>query len=209
MWRDSAGTTLLELLIMVCLFSLLGTLFVWFLVPSMRISGQQSARVELQQQAMLAVNRVAGVLQTTAAAGISRRDNDPVTLAAVPLLDVDQQGRQQWATNMTVFYWDKTADRLYEKIWDKTFTPPPNLAFDPGRPALATPLQLLEIVNSSQGVPRSLAQGVGNFSLVGAGGDSTLTMALNVTVELQRKTSQKQELERYVASRVITVRQTR
>lgn len=203
-----AGFSLLELLVAVALMGMLGTLFVWFLVPSMRISGQQSARAELQQQAVLAVNRVAAVLQTTAAAGVSRRASEPVTVAAVPLVNVDSQGRQQWATNMTLFYWDKPGERLCEKVWEQGWSPPA-LTFDPGRPATATAGQLLAIIDSANGGPRSLARGVKTFSVTGAAGDATLTMPLNVTLELQRTTSQRQAAESYVASRVFTVRQSR
>lgn len=208
MSRGRRGLSLLELLVAVALMGMLGTLFVWFLVPSMRISGQQSARAELQQQAVLAVNRVASVLQTTAAAGISRRASEPVAVAAVPLVNVDNQGRQQWATNLTVVYWDKPGERLYEKVWEQGWSPP-SLSFDPSRPATATAGQLLAIIDSPNGGARSLATGVGLFSVTGAAGDATLTMPLNVTLELRRQTSQRQEPETYAASRLVTVRQSR
>jgi len=208
MSNGRAGLSLVELLVTVALMGMLGTLFVWFLVPSMRISGQQSARAELQQQAVLAVNRIAAVLQTTASAGISRRASEPVTVAAVPLLNVDNQGRQQWATNMTLFYWDKPGERLFEKVWEQGWAPP-DLTFDPGRPVTATPGQLLAIIDSANGGARSLARGVSRFAVTGAAGDATLTMPLNVTLELQRTTSQRREVESYTASRVFTVRQSR
>jgi hypothetical protein len=112
---------------------LLMTLLIQFLVPTMRASVRGTTRVELQQMAVLAVNKLAADLQNTTAGGLGfYGDNtsagDPTYTAAQsalptssgvgtgsvlepqtkgvainPIFDVDPTGLQQWANKIVVY----------------------------------------------------------------------------------------------------------
>ncbi|MHB2019228.1 MAG: PulJ/GspJ family protein, partial [Candidatus Xenobia bacterium] len=132
--------TIVELLVAATLSILLLGMMFAFLIPTMRASVRGSSRVEMQQQAVVALSRMAEDLEATAAAGIAlyvdpANYNPPavvpaqgpnwtpmlmseapaaggpgVIMSVVKLNNVNAQGQQVWDTSAIVYNWDKITD---------------------------------------------------------------------------------------------------
>src|SRR5579883_2669017 len=100
-----------------------------FLVPTMRASVRGSSRVEMQQQAVVALSRMAEDLEATAPAGIAiyapdampadKADlpqlgpnwapllmvNGPVDMSIVRLNNVNASGQQVWDSHAVIYNW--------------------------------------------------------------------------------------------------------
>ncbi|MBI3929146.1 MAG: hypothetical protein HY319_26615 [Armatimonadetes bacterium] len=203
--------TLLELIVAAALAVLLLTMFFWFLVPSMRLSGQQSARVDIQQQTTLAVRKIVADLECSTTDGIGILPTDgaqpsrPVAVGINRLDDVLADGQQSWQNSLAIYYWDRSDHRLYYKEWPPE---PPSLGipFASSRATKPSPQDLLEIVNNNNGTRRSLALGVAEFELRHTGVGDSIGLPLTVRLVLEREVAQKSETERFEMERTVMVR---
>ena len=126
--------TLVELLVAATLSILLLGMMFAFLVPTMRASVRGSSRVEMQQQAVVALSRMAEDLEATAPAGIAiyapdampanaadlpqlganwtplLMVKDPVDMSIVRLNNVNASGQQVWDTHAVIYNWQSIKD---------------------------------------------------------------------------------------------------
>lgn len=212
--RTDRGFTIPEVLVAAALLGLLTTLFVWFLVPALRMSAQGAARADLQQMAVLGTNRIAADLQDTAVGGVSilpravtDPTNDPVVLAMVPIEDVDTEGRRLWRDELVVYLWDRAQQRLYRKTWPPA--PPASLSVDPlptNRPSSFTAADLLSLAATPNGTERSVATGVVHFDVLHAGGAGPLTQPLTVEIGIEQDIPGQETDERFDFVKTVTLR---
>lgn len=177
-----AGFTLIEVMVAASIMIMLLGLIFWFLVPAMRYSAEGTMKVDMQQEAVLAMGRIVADLQRTTAQGISF---SPTTgspagtiyaLGVVPMESIGPDGKPVWADGssvsngrvegMDVYYLDNTDHHLYEKYYPpKPPSVSPAISFATDSPAAVTSDQLSQIASASQpnGTERSLADHVTEF----------------------------------------------
>ncbi|MGE0489676.1 MAG: hypothetical protein AB7S38_10730 [Vulcanimicrobiota bacterium] len=203
--------SLLELLVASGLLLLLGTLFVWFLVPSVRYSSQGAARVDLEQMVTLALDRIGNDLQHTVARGVSYHPlaaagaSDPVVLAIVPQADVDADGRRIWSQEVVVYFWDRSAHKLYRRTWPPG--PPASLSvptpLPTNRPTSFGVADLLALCDPAG--TRSVATDVTRFDVSHAGPGASIVPPLRIDLELSRQVGPNQT-ETFANTKTITLR---
>jgi prepilin-type N-terminal cleavage/methylation domain-containing protein len=128
------GFSLLELMVAMVLSLVVLGLTIAFLIPTMRASARGSARVEMQQQAVVALGRIASDLERSAPAAVSLNtgaysailpkssptatpppQKTPVVLAVQRLANVNSSGDQMWENQMEIYVWDPGAGNPPEK----------------------------------------------------------------------------------------------
>lgn len=125
------GFTLLELIVAAVLMVLLLGMMFNFLIPTMRASAKGSARVEMQQQAVVALGKIADDVERSAPAGVSintagvylgsGNQTSSVCLAVQRLSDVSSGGTQSWDLHITAYCWNgltTTPSPLVRKIFN-------------------------------------------------------------------------------------------
>ncbi|HEY3997510.1 MAG TPA: hypothetical protein VGO93_01505 [Candidatus Xenobia bacterium] len=126
---DRQGNSLLELIVAMALSAVVFTLMVAYLVPTLRASTKGQVRAEMQQQAMLALGRIADDLQRSSPGGVSLNDSEfsalipktvapgcppptappqstPVVLAIQRVNYEDTNGNTEWQPFVQVYAWN-------------------------------------------------------------------------------------------------------
>lgn len=202
------GATLVEVMIAGSVALLLLGLLARFLVPAMRYSTEGSIKVELQQQAVIAINQMVSALQDSAAQGVSFTDTAPIALGVVPIEDIDSNGQPVWSDELTVFYHDDTEDRLFKKTYPPT---PPALpiAFASDRPPLVTRPQLSQIAGQPNASERSLARDVLEFEVSHQNGKgSTIFQPIILRLLLEKEVPHTERRARVELTRRVFLRNT-
>lgn len=193
--------SLVEVLIVAGLLALLGTLFTWFMIPSLRLTAQQSVRIELQQQATIALAKLTADLRQTSATGVSLG----VDSMALNLIEgVTDEGKQIWADEVVVYYRDASLKRLFRKVYPPA-PPALNLPFNPLRPTRVSPSELASLATSN-GQERSAAQNVEVFEIAHSGEGDNLQAPLTLRLVLTRGVSQKDEDESFEIVSMVALR---
>lgn len=188
--------TLLEMLVVIGLIGLLIALVARFFAPFMRNVSRGLDRVEMQQQGMVALNKIRERLQASAVEGISYRASSPVTLSINRLMVqpageiVDATGNLRWRTDLDLFVWQASTSQLRTRTW------PPAVSGDPLSlsgiditsplvPKKPTSDQLQSLAANLQ-TTTTLATGVVDFSVTNTGPGGELRMPLQLRIKLQR-----------------------
>lgn len=207
------GFTLVEVLIAGGLgVIVLGIMFSFF-TRTTKITARGTLRTDMQQAAMRVMNSISRDLELSAASGVSIDDGtaagDPVMMGIVPILNVLDDGTQQWDNRLTVYSWSSSGSPVIKKIWKNG---------DP--PALAVPLSLNGlmplrvsgiVLSSIAGEPnlqaQILANGVSLFTITHTGTGASVEPPVTVTIELERSgNTGAKDPEKYHLTNKFTVR---
>ncbi len=176
------GFTLVEVMVAGSVALLLLGLLVRFLVPAMRYTAEGNIRVDMQQQALIALNQMTAELQRSAPSGISFRATAPVALGIVAIDDIDGAGRPVWDNQALVYHFDSTSQTLVKETYPPA-NPDLGKTFLISRPTDFTPNELANLAGTANGSEKTLARGVIGFLV----GDSDPTPGLQppIVLELQ------------------------
>jgi prepilin-type N-terminal cleavage/methylation domain-containing protein len=203
------GYTLLELLIALGLLGLVASLVSLMLVRTLKLSQKGLSRVDMQQQASLALQRMLTDLRRTSCAGLSLRSSaDPKGLAICPISSpqlrsgqpepVQGDGLLRWSDFFLLYYHDRLGQRMLYREWPPGSPSASAAELSISRARRLDPARLLEVL---QGVGRTvvLAQGVSDFEIVHAfgGRDDLVIQPLRFRLSLFRG-SEKLQLVRSV-----------
>lgn len=100
----------------------IATVMVSFLFTSLQAQARMAVRVDVQEQALMACNRVAKDLQSTVLAGVSLRKSSgaqPEVLAVHPLLSVatSDPPTQVFSRQLVVYAWAPGQGRITRQLW--------------------------------------------------------------------------------------------
>ncbi len=113
------GFTLLEVLIASALSLLLVGLFLGILVPALRATGRNSARIALQQSALLALNRVSKEIQASCVSGIGILPGDPMVLSVHRIADVvnTSPASRAFDSQLIVYLYRPATRQIRRRLW--------------------------------------------------------------------------------------------
>lgn len=209
------GFSLVEILVSVALLSLVTGLFVAFLFPTMKHSAQGTARADLQQMAVMALDRIQRDLLESGTRGIStipraeaEPRNDPVVVAAIPIQDVGADAQPLWAQRVVVYWWDEEARRLSRREWPPE--PPTELSvtLDPSRPRTLPYADLRALALQRNGKEASVANDVVDFDVTDADPGPGVASPVVVRMTVERGVNQQEEPESVTMERSVTLRNT-
>lgn len=209
------GLTLLEVLVTAVLLGLVVTLGFAFLLPVMRGSTRGTLRVEMQQQAALALNLLTLDLRRTSVAGLSLRSGpEPVVVAACPVSSPDLRaglpppmqpdGTVVWSNFFILYHWSSDPGKLMRREWPPGPPSPTPLETSILNPRRLSPERLADVVSAPSASERVLATGVVSFEILPAPGgtDSMVVQPVRFRLVLERKGNTGHETpERYTLVR--------
>ncbi|MBI3926023.1 MAG: prepilin-type N-terminal cleavage/methylation domain-containing protein [Armatimonadetes bacterium] len=175
--NSQRGWTLIELLIASTVAMLLLTMVVWFLVPAMRFSIEGTAKVELQESAVMALNKMIADLQLSPASGISI-STDPPAVAINRIEQIDANGSPQYEDKLRVYWYDSGRQQLTLEEYPPD-PPGLGLTFVAGRPTKITSLDLQQIAQQTNNQERFLAGNVQSFSVTQQAGVIILVLQMD------------------------------
>lgn len=178
-----------------------------YLVPSLRASARSSVRVEMEQQALIAMTRLVQDFANTNVGGVSLA---PKVLALQPLQGVRDDGVQVWQRQIVVYAVDGTDLVRFLYPPDPDVPGPLDLGLRNVRPQrLAEPV--LASVAEADGVRRErLATGVKALQVQHTGGAAGIGQPLTVTLKMEREAATgRLEPERWTLSRTMFLRSQR
>lgn len=180
-------------------------MFVWFLVPTMRMASLGTARVDIQQMAVLACNRVAADLQDSSAAAISLHSrvvadpvSQPVVAAMVPIKEVDSQGKRVWEQVVVVYFWERDSKKLLRRPMKSGDH---GLSLPADRPTKLAPSELLPLAAAGTSGTQ-LASRVVNFDAT----EIVPGRAFAIDIGIEEGVSGKQKAERFDYKKVVSLR---
>jgi hypothetical protein len=168
-WRDSAGFSVLEMLIAASVTVIFFGMVFAFLVPCMKIFALGSVRAQIQQEALRAANRVSGDLEQGVFPGVTLSlpsgdpDTGPMYLGVMRLENVDDRGRQILKQNLVVYSWAGVGSPIIRKEWRAGLPPSVTLTFN--APAGVPDATLLQIANEPALQGQILARDVDKFRI--------------------------------------------
>lgn len=194
--RRFRGMTLAELMLALGLSSLLLLLAVRLLVTGFRLSAQGAVRGGMQNQAVQGLQHLETDLRLTTAPALTVQ---PSSLALTRLNGLTGLRTAIWETHLVIY--GLRGEHLIRKTWPPA---PPGVAltFDPGRPSLADPPLLAQLVSTNNGTERRLAQDVKAFSVTRQDGG----MTVEVSLQLEAQAVAGENRERFALTRRIGLR---
>lgn len=200
------GFTLIELLVGFVLLGLLSMMFVWFIVPVMRMVQLGTTRVDIQQMAVLACNRIAADLQRSAPSGVSLHSkvaadpgSEPVVVGIVPIDDVDEEGRRVWDTEVIAFFWRRESKKLFRRAVHQD-----GLSVDlaTNRPTTLPTVDLIAVADPDAAKVVPIATRVVSFDTTQLTGGR----AFAIDISLEEGVSGKHKPERFDYRKVVSLR---
>ena len=113
------GFTILEVLIAAGLSLLLVGLFLGILGPTLRATGRNSARIALQQSALLALNRVSKEVQASCVSGLGILPGDPTVLSIHRIADVvnTSPASRAFDSQLIVYSYVPSSHQIRRRLW--------------------------------------------------------------------------------------------
>lgn len=168
-----------------------------FLAPALRYSSESQIKVELQQQASLALNQVISDLQRTSSGGISiavpPTVNDPSAVGINRIYNIDGTGFPEFENSLQVYWFNPTTGTLTQK----KFPPVPpglTLPFSTAKALKVTTADLLNIAQTVNGSERSLARSVTMFLVDASAGNGIFDIRMILKKDVPN-TKRKVEVE--------------
>lgn len=200
------GVTLLELTVSATVLIVVTVLGALLLVRTTNVTLKGTLRVEMQQQAVQALNRIVNDMRKSTAAGISvRSGNPPRAIAICPLsqpeLRAGQQpavqgdGKLRWSSFFLLYWHDGSAARLQYREWPPPGTAPPGTVVPTPEeiailgPRRLSPARLAEVLNGAPGREVTVVSGVTAFNLTypPTGSDEEYVQPLTIQLVQQRR----------------------
>lgn len=208
------GLSLAEVLVTSFLMTLLLGLAVAFLIPTLRAQTRGAVAAGLQEQAVLALNRVAMRLQQSSAPGISLYNRNPgnqetypagyseafpVVLAVVAIKSVLQDTQLDWSDRPQALFFDRAASQLRAVEWPTT-PPPLSVTLTSAGPTRLTDADLLSLAQpTTGGTHTNLGRDVAYFDVAHSlGRGSAVGNLLTITILLRSGQSQSFRMQRQV-----------
>lgn len=191
---------MLELLITMTVVLVVTGLTALLLQSTSRAALRTTMRTEMQQQALVAIQRLVTDLRRSCCAGVSIRSGaPPLAIAICPLSQpglqagslpgVTNSGELRWSEFFQIYSYDASAQTLNYREWPPGNPVPTNAETDPIRPRRLTSGRLAEILNVPAGGKLTLITGMTGFEISYPPGGSDLLMVqpVSLKVTLQRK----------------------
>lgn len=195
----SKGLTLLEILVVVILFLLAGTLLFQVFSPSIQALTRGANRMELHQSAWLVMDRLSADLGQAAPGGWSfLSDSDQAILSVHKLDGLTAQGDRAWEDILRITKW-RAAERTIQYFeWPPG---PPDLGVDIplDSPLALTPDQLAQFSTASPPRQRLLVDDVELLEIAQVAPPATQPLRVRLVLKRQEagpRESQQFELER-------------
>ena len=194
------GATVLELLISMTVVLVVTALTALLLQSTSRAALRTTLRTEMQQQALVAIQRLVTDLRRSCCSGVAIRSGaPPLALAICPMSQpglragsqsgVLNNGELLWSDFYQIYWYDSSAQALKYREW-----PPGNPVataeeMDVTRPRRLTGGRIAEILNLPAGRELKLITGLTGFEITYPPGGSDLLMVqpVSIKVTLQRK----------------------
>lgn len=195
--RPSIGAreafTLPELLVAMTIGLLTLGIVVSLVVTTLRVSFRGTARIQLQQSAMMLVDSLSSDLAQAPMAGLELfSSGDTFWLTIHPLANVGLDVEQQWSSSLVVYAWDKKDGRVLRLVV------PSGSTEHPVRPTAAQVQGWLK----DERIPRRLvATEVTSFELKSALPAPKMGQPLTLVLELERPATGSQGAEKFALHR--------
>ncbi|MHC9537943.1 MAG: prepilin-type N-terminal cleavage/methylation domain-containing protein [Vulcanimicrobiota bacterium] len=192
MKKRKKGFTIVELLIAGGLGLLILGLMYSFFTRTTRITARGTLRTDMQQAAMRVMSSISKDLELSATSGVSvvgsGSSEPPVIMGIVPILNVLDDGTQQWDNRLTVYSWTSKGGQVTKKIW-KNGDPPAltvELSLNGLMPLRVSETVLSSIADEPKLQAQILANGVKSLEITHNGVGSAVESPVKVTIELER-----------------------
>lgn len=190
--RRETGFGLIELVVVLSLFSLLSLLLSDFLIGIIRSNSLATTRAGLQTEALLHTDAMLATLRATTTTGLHLQSEGVVGFAATPVKTVTSSGHRVWEDSMSMYYWQPDSKTLYQRSCPPAPLPG-GLEFTPSRPPALTSAHLSSLFTSEG---RPLSPRVTSFTLTQSGPSLALGIVLQQAAPNTR--AQRFELHREV-----------
>lgn len=192
MKKRKKGFTLVELLIAGGLGLLILGLMFSFFTRTTKITARGTLRTDMQQAAMRVMSSISKDLELSAASGVSIDGGGaakcPVRMGIVPILNVLDDGTQQWDNRLTVYSWSSSGSPVIKKIW-KNGDPPASaitVSLNGLMPLRVSETVLSSIADEPKLQAQILANGVTSLEITHNGVGSAVESPVTVTIKLER-----------------------
>ena len=195
MRRQRLGFTLFEIVVTSALASLLLTLAIQIVIPAMKSSAATSARVQMQQSAVIALNRMVADLESSLAAGIALHNNDTtgeVFLGIHPIVDVTstKPSTQIYSRQMVLYRHLAGSNLLQRQLWPPN---PSGNAPSVDGVKIPSPFMALRLSNDDLHIlctaahdRQTLSQDVKSFRMVSSAAPPQIGQPIQMRLELSR-----------------------
>ncbi|MBS2035973.1 hypothetical protein JST97_13370 [bacterium] len=194
------GTTVLEMIIALTIVLVVSSIGALLLQSSSRAAIRTTLRTEMQQQALVAMQKILTDLRRSCCSGISIRSGaSPQAIAICPLSQaglragsqpgVANSGELLWSNFFLIYSYDAVAHTLNYREWPPSGPSPTPEETDPTRPRKLSPGRIAQILNIPSTRPVTLLTGLSQFeiSYPPGGSDLLLIQPITLKVTLQRK----------------------
>ena len=182
------GFSLLEIVVVCVLLSMVMLLGVRFLVPTLRISAKGTLRVQMQQTAVTALNKLVADYEASSPAGIGTRSGAPVAVSICKLDRVQGDGTDVWSNHFIIYYCDIPTRQLRRREWPPGEPPATTEETSILKARRLLPDRIAAIVAEPAPVQTILAVDVESFRILHppGGDDNELVQPLRFQLTLKR-----------------------
>lgn len=203
------GATLLEVLAASSLSLLALSVLVAVVVPAFRASGYSHARMEMQQEAAVALRRLGQELQRStprAASTFQGPDGTALSLHKVSGVTAGDPPLQIFANQLIFYVFRKSQGTLYRQPWSGPNSLPSGLRPPNGSVPLRPTEVDLESILQGPPIGRKLAAGVQEFSLASPAAAGYLASPVSLTLRLERRLPGRSQPTGFTLTQVVSLR---
>ncbi|MEW6278659.1 MAG: hypothetical protein AB1758_08570 [Candidatus Eremiobacterota bacterium] len=204
------GFTLFEALVACALTVLAFGLIAAFLVPTLRAQARGTARAELEQAAVLVLNRIESDLRMSASAATSLRVSPgspaPVVLGLRRVDSLQGDATPTWEPRVVAYWWDRAQKQVLRRECPPAPPTPP--ALSPTLPSRLTAGELAQLASApDNGTRRVLARAVEDFEVSHRNGTaSSVIDPITIRIQMRRNVSGLKQPIRFELSRTVSFR---
>jgi len=191
--RPMSGFTIIEILVAAFLLTLLLSLIFAFLLPTMKAAALGSARAEIQQEALRALDSMGFDLMSSASSGISlcqpatEPEKGPLYIGILRVVNVDPQGNNIWEQALVVYYWKGAGSPLVRKVWSPASPPSLAIVISPDRPVRVGETDLSKIALDPGLSGQVLARDVSELLVTNSGMGASVSSPIELGITIARK----------------------